>query len=154
MNNITGQWRLVYGAYLISDCGKVYSLLCGRMLRPTYNKKVKYYYVHIRGKGSEYIHRLVMLGFHGHPSEGEVVDHIDRNRKNNTLKNLRYLPKTVNDGQRLDHAFEQCYYKDYIEAIRKLRGVMSSVAVAKRYGIKTPTTVRNIWAGMTWATRK
>lgn len=43
-----------------------------------------------------YVHRLVMLGFHGPPPEGYTVDHIDYDRKNNTLDNLRYLEENEN----------------------------------------------------------
>ena len=50
----------------------------------------------------ELVHRLVAAAFLGLPPEGCVVDHIDRNRTNNAVENLRYLPKAENDSQSRD----------------------------------------------------
>ena len=42
------------------------------------------------------VHRLVMDAFGGNCPEGKEVDHVDRNRKNNGFKNLRYVTKFEN----------------------------------------------------------
>lgn len=47
----------------------------------------------------ELVHRLVATAFLGEIPEGYVVDHIDHNRSNNAISNLRYLPKPINDSQ-------------------------------------------------------
>lgn len=47
----------------------------------------------------ELVHRLVAIAFLGEIPQGYVVDHIDHNRANNAVGNLRYLPKPINDGQ-------------------------------------------------------
>lgn len=47
--------------------------------------------------GTERIHRIIALAFHGEPpSEQHVVDHIDTNRQNNRPENLRWLTKLEN----------------------------------------------------------
>ena len=38
-----------------------------------------------------YIHRLMMLAFKPPPTDGLLVDHIDRIRDNNALSNLRWV---------------------------------------------------------------
>lgn len=47
------------------------------------------------------VHQIVCETFHGDAPEGCVVDHINRNRKDNRIENLRWLPASLNsDGQK------------------------------------------------------
>lgn len=47
--------------------------------------------------GSKTVHRIVALAFLGHPpSENHVVDHIDRDRGNNCVENLRWISSLDN----------------------------------------------------------
>ena len=51
-------------------------------------------YMHI---GSEVVHRIVATAFHGvQPSEKHIVDHIDTNRRNNRVENLRWITRLDN----------------------------------------------------------
>jgi hypothetical protein len=51
-------------------------------------------YMHI---GSEVVHRIVATAFHGEqPSEKHIVDHIDTNRRNNRVENLRWITRLDN----------------------------------------------------------
>ncbi|MEJ2378562.1 MAG: HNH endonuclease signature motif containing protein, partial [Pseudolabrys sp.] len=51
-------------------------------------------YMHI---GSEVVHRIVASAFHGEqPSEKHIVDHIDTNRRNNRVENLRWITRLDN----------------------------------------------------------
>ncbi len=46
---------------------------------------------------SETVHRIVATAFHGkQPSEKHIVDHIDTNKKNNRLENLRWITRLEN----------------------------------------------------------
>ena len=47
-----------------------------------------------------FVHRLVMDAFVGICPEDMTVDHIDRNRQNNALSNLRYATKAEQDENR------------------------------------------------------
>lgn len=47
--------------------------------------------------GVRYCHRLVCRAFHGEAPAGKpFVDHIDRNRKNNNVTNLRWVSRSEN----------------------------------------------------------
>lgn len=50
-------------------------------------------YKYFRG---QYVHRLVATAFIPNPDNLPVVDHIDRNRSNNTYKNLRWVSLSDN----------------------------------------------------------
>lgn len=60
------------------------------------------YFCHGGNKWKFFVHRLVALAFIGPPPEGKLtVDHIDRNRQNNTAPNLRWASheeQTANKG--------------------------------------------------------
>ena len=98
------------GLYQVSDMGRVKSLgrkvlkkngfyenKPERLLKPFSNGK-GYWSVELYTKDSKskrlYIHRLVMLAFEGY--KDLVVDHEDRDRSNNKLKNLRYVTARKN----------------------------------------------------------
>ena len=50
------------------------------------------------GKQSNHrLHRLLAINFIPNPDNKECVDHIDRNRKNNQLSNLRWVTKQENN---------------------------------------------------------
>ena len=64
-------------------------------------KKINgYFYVqfHPNGKITNfYIHQLVIKAFIGPRPEKMDVDHIDRNRQNNHISNLRYVTRSENN---------------------------------------------------------
>jgi hypothetical protein len=51
-------------------------------------------YMHI---GADVVHRIIATAFHGkQPSEKHIVDHIDTNRRNNRVENLRWITRLDN----------------------------------------------------------
>lgn len=81
------------GRYFIEDNGNIYSN--GKLMHP-YKINSGYLCIKLRNKGkvkSYLIHRLVAEYFLG--GEG-VVDHIDGNRHNNNVSNLRYCTQKEN----------------------------------------------------------
>lgn len=58
--------------------------------------------VRIGVDGKQYIHRLMARAFLGPAPEGkDLIDHIDHNRKNNALTNLRWVNNQENQYNRL-----------------------------------------------------
>jgi len=85
--------------YAISTFGNVEHLNTARILKLSMTK-CGYYYVNIKNKNGKHefctIHRLVALNFLENPENKSCVDHIDNNRLNNRIDNLRFATHQEN----------------------------------------------------------
>ena len=89
-------WKLIEGHpnYMISNHGRIYSLKRKIYLKPALNNH-GYYYVNLNKKSIK-VHRLMAENFIPNPLNLEMVDHIDRDKKNNQLNNLRWVTPSMN----------------------------------------------------------
>lgn len=79
--------------YAITEDGQVWSYYSNKFLKPFYNSKTGYYTVHLHKNGfriDKDIHRLLAETYIPNPENKPLVDHIDRNKTNNILSNLRW----------------------------------------------------------------
>lgn len=89
-----------YPNYLIYDDGRVQNKKTKRFLKQFFNKKDGYYLVALskNGKRKNFtIHRLVGLHYLEKIEGKDCIDHIDRNKTNNHVSNLRWCNYSENN---------------------------------------------------------
>jgi len=89
-----------YPNYLVYEDGRVYNQKYNRFLKQNVNSH-GYYIVPLCKDGkpkNHLIHRLIGLHYIPNPENKPYIDHIDRNRQNNELSNLRWVSYIENNN--------------------------------------------------------
>jgi len=84
------------GKYLVDKEGNIYSKPKGRLLKPC--KSIRGYMVVTLNKKTRTVHQLVAETFidFNYKSNNLVIDHINRDKTDNNLSNLRLVSKSEN----------------------------------------------------------
>lgn len=84
-----------YPNYLIYEDGRVFSKIRRRFLKGSFKNDG---YIHITFPNDKKIrvHRLVAQHYIPNPHNYPLIDHIDRNRVNNDISNLRWVNNSMN----------------------------------------------------------
>ena len=99
------KWKFIAGytgLYSISNTGRVINYQTGKELKPAVNHK-GYLIAQLSIKGqrkNKRIHRLVAEAFIPNPDNLPEVDHIDNNKQNNNVDNLRWVTGSCNTRNR------------------------------------------------------
>lgn len=100
-----------------------------------------------------YVHRVVYIAAHGSIPDTYEIDHIDRNRHNNSLVNLRAVHKSDNGLNRDQGGQNNPTAKLTWTEVREIRRLYGSGPsqrdLAKNYGV-SPTTIRTIVKKQAW----
>ncbi len=91
-----------FPSYEVSNYGNVRNIKSGRILKPGKNK-LGYLRVDLCNNGeksSQRVHRFVIKAFENNCENKSFVDHIDNDKLNNCLFNLRYATKSENQHNR------------------------------------------------------
>ena len=97
-----------YPNYAITDNGEVYNLRNGKIMRLKDNQGYLTVKLCKNGKPKEFrVHRLVYQAFIGELDNLLVIDHIDGNRHNNNVSNLRQIHTRENTSRAKEHPFGQ-----------------------------------------------
>lgn len=149
-------WKPVDGwPYEVSNHGDVRNKQ-GRVLRPASNG-IGYLRLCLRDNGRAktlYVHRLVCQAFLGSPQCGLEVDHINHDRSDNRVSNLRWLPVRENRQRKHSNYSELCRIKAAErrrfseEKIRQIRTSYSGkrgqiIGLANAHGV-SPRLIRFI----------
>lgn len=80
--------------YEVDEVGNVFNRKTGRKLSQQVCRK-GYFSVKLQGKRFK-THRLILASFHGEIPKAMTVNHIDGNKKNNSISNLEWLTNSQN----------------------------------------------------------
>lgn len=129
------------GLYKISRTGNVWSSKKNRLLKPCLGARG--YMVVNLNKKIRPVHQLVAETFldERYKEKSLVVDHIDRDKTNNILSNLRVTNKSVNAINSNRHK-----YKGHIQ----VRGESSFRAIWQRGGVRRTRTFRDREDAQRW----
>jgi hypothetical protein len=99
INNVE-RWKVIegYDNYSVSTYGRVRNNTTNRILKPGIDRN-GYQFIGLYVNNNNNImriHRLVALAFIDNPLNKNCVDHINNNRKNNHINNLRFATKSEN----------------------------------------------------------
>ena len=82
-----------------STLGTYERTIPAKLLVPTSNGKAGYFQIGVTNNYLPkrcYVHRLVWEAFNGPIPDGFEIDHVDENKANNSLNNLRLVTRTEN----------------------------------------------------------
>ena len=159
-------WRNISGyegIYQVSNKGRVRSIRDGKILILKPCKRNGYLMIGLRKNGAHknfQVHRLVAQAFIPNPENKPMVDHIDTNKLNNCVENLRW----ATDKENHRYAAENGLYKSGSEAsqakltaeqVRYIRehyipydDLYGTAALARKFNVHQ-ATVSNVVRGKT-----
>lgn len=101
-----GEWKEIpgYSRFKASEDGRILDSKTNREVSQCLTGRPQYYYVNVYtdcGKRKQRrVHHLVALAYLENPDNLPFVDHIDRNKYNNNLENLRWVTRSANNRNR------------------------------------------------------
>lgn len=133
------------GLYAITEDGQVWSYRSNSFLRGEYLKSGYIRYsLQANGKRAKKLgHRLVAEAFLENPNNLPQVDHINRDKTNNSVENLRWVSSSDNMKNRPKRQVNKIYcfengkiYLSQSNAARELGIPVETVSQSVRYGCK------------------
>ena len=130
------------GLYQISEDGRLFSERTGKWLRPSTDRYgYQYYVVSINGtRFTVKAHRAVAECYIENPENKPTVDHIDGDRKNNSVSNLRWAThKEQQHNDRTVLKVAEAHAKTDYRAMGEKRNFGRKTVSVYRNGVKVGT---------------
>ena len=108
------------GLYKINKNGDVWSCRSNIFLKPHFNN-YGYLMVSLGRKKKYLLHQLLALQFIPNPDNLPFIDHIDQNKTNNSLENLRWATKSTNEQNTTRHKDNTIGFKHIDTTKKKFR---------------------------------
>ena len=91
--------------YKIYPDGKVWSQTYNKFLTPVINEKGYYRYQLYKENNKRYFssHKLVAIHYIPNPDNLNEVDHIDRDKANNNIENLKWVTRRENNHNKINN---------------------------------------------------
>lgn len=101
------EWRKIKGFenYSVSNTGNIRNDKTGRILKQIISTSGYKQTMMGHKTVPQYVHRLVAMAFIPNPDNKPQVDHIDGDKINNVVENLRWVTRSEN---RMAYGYEQC----------------------------------------------
>ena len=99
--------------YEVSNMGNVRNVKTQRILKHATSSN-GYYVLPLsneNGRKIFYIHRLIAIHFVANPNNYEYIDHIDNNKQNNAINNLRWCNRQQNNQNKTKQSNTSSKYK-------------------------------------------
>ena len=144
-----------FSRYLIDINGNIYSKIRKRFLKPRLDKDT-YKIVTLKSDDKKTkimkVHRLVGLTFIPNPDNKPFIDHIDRNKSNNSITNLRWATRLENCANRSNTKYNKTGYKNIgiskdgyliIAIMRNHKFLFRKQYSIKKYSLDEVVVIRN-----------
>jgi hypothetical protein len=137
------------GIYHVSNFGRIRNIK-GKIIKQQINK-AGYFYVclHYNKQRKYYtVHRLMAIAFLPNPENKKFVIHIDHNKQNNRISNLKWMDESTNKPKKPVYQFDRHgnligKYKSSIQAAKQTGISVANIRCCAN-GI-TKTAYHNIW---------
>ena len=128
-----------YENYTINEDGKVINTNNGREKKPSINNN-GYYRVYLSKNGKQKLftlHRLIAQAFIPNPDNKPCVDHINRNKQDNRIENLRWATESENMKNR------SCFSNTGLQHISKNKSKTYKQGYFYRFELRRPELINN-----------
>jgi len=153
-----------FDGYSLTEDGRVYSEKRKCFLKPWKNKNTNYHCVGLSKKNGSYakntkklLHIAMMEAFVGPRPEGLQIAHLDGNKSNNHISNLKYVTVKENNEHKHIHGtmahgekHGMCKINEEMAKFIKQNCKTNQRAWAKKLGISQPT-ISAIVVGRLWS---